>query len=97
MQVTQNNKLSILIDRRKSTLIIGDFNFCYIESTHNISKNFLLAKNFEQIIEKQTHVDGNLIDQAYLNDVNGNLKVQTFLHSKYHSDHKGLSLILILV
>ena len=89
-----NKKLSLLIDRRKSTLIIGDFNFCYIESTHNISKNFLLAKKFKQIIEKPTHVDGKLIDQVYLKDVNGNLKVQTFLHSKYYSHHKGPSLIL---
>ena len=89
-----NDKLSSLIDRRRSTLIIGDFNFCYIESTHNLSKTFLHSQNFIQMIEKPTHIDGNLIDQAYLKNVDDNLIVKTYLHSKYYSDHKGLSLIL---
>ena len=48
-----NDKLSSLIDRRRSTLIIGDFNFCYIDSTRNLSKTFLHSQNFIQMIENQ--------------------------------------------
>ena len=91
-EITEN--LSQLINRRRATLIIGDFNFCYINSSQNVLKDFLHLLDFKQIIKAPTHIEGNLIDHAYIRDFNGTLKAKHFLHSKYYSDHKGLAVIL---
>ena len=89
-----NDKLSAMIDLKRPTLIIGDFNFCYMDSARNLTKDFLKHLDFKQIVERPTHIQGNLIDQAHLRDTHENLKARAFLHSKYYSDHKSLAIIL---
>ena len=89
-----NEMLSTMIDLKRPTLIIGDFNFCYMDSARNLTKDFLKHLDFKQIVERPTHIEGNLIDQAHLRDTHGNLKARAFLHSKYYSDHKSTAIIL---
>ena len=50
-------------------LVIGDFNFCYLDSTSNITKHYLKSQNYLQLIHKPTHIEGNILDQAYVKDV----------------------------
>ena len=46
------------------------------------------------MISEPTHIEGNLLDQAYLRDTKGELDLTVELHSKYYTDHKGLAIII---
>ena len=83
-----------MVDTGRSQLILGDFNFCYHDG---ISKKYckdLDSSNFKQLIEEPTHLEGNLIDHAYLRNIDGNLDCTVMLHSKYYTDHKAVALVI---
>ena len=46
------------------------------------------------MIVQPTHIEGNLLDQAYLRDIDGKLECTSELHSKYYTDHKGLAIMI---
>ena len=75
----------------KQSLVIGDFNFCYIEKPSNTTRRYLETQNFSQIVEKPTHIEGHLLDQAYLK---GQMEATAETHSKYYTDHKGIAIII---
>ena len=89
-----NKLLEEIIEKGKPQLLLGDFNYCYLDSYSNSTCKFLHQSNFEQIIHEPTHLEGNLLDQAYLRDINGNFKCTVKLHSKYYTDHKGIALLI---
>ena len=83
-----------MVDTGRSQLILGDFNFCYLDG---ISKKYckdLESSNFKQLIEEPTHLEGNLLDHAYLRDIDGNLNCTVMLQSKYYTDHKAVALVI---
>ena len=43
----------------------------------NRTKKHLKAKNFLQLINEPTHIEGHLLDQAYLRDSKGKLEVES--------------------
>ena len=73
---------------------MGDFNFCYLDKNSNCTKNLLDRQNFKQLVKEPTHIDGNLIDHAYLRDLAGKIRTKTIVHNKYYSDHKGLAVMI---
>ena len=89
-----NEYIGNIIDIEKPQLVIGDFNFCYLDSPSHSTKQFLEKHNFCQLMKEPTHIEGHLLDQAYLQDVGGKLKCTTEVHSKYYSDHKGLAIMV---
>ena len=74
-------------------LVVGDFNFCHLKSKYNRAKQYLKSQKFSQLVSEPTHIEGHLLDQAYLQDKQHNLDVTTEVHSKYYTDHKGLAII----
>ena len=83
-------KLTELIDIKKPTAIIGDFNENYSEASQ-ITK-YLKALDFNQLIQEPTHDKGSTIDHIYANKM---LKNQGIFHEKnsaYYSDHDVISL-----
>ena len=89
-----NQHLREMKSEGKPQLILGDFNFCYLDKSLNPTKCFLKQENFTQLILRPTHIDGNLLDQAYLQDIHDTLEVKAETHSKYYSDHKGLAIMI---
>ena len=83
-----------MITDEKPHLVLGDLNFCYMDNPNNPTRKYLENRRFSQIITSPTHIEGNLLDQAYLRDDNGELECATQLHSKYYTDHKGLAIII---
>ena len=83
-----------MINEEKPQLIIGDFNFCYFDEAYNSTRHFLNKENFCQLIKRPTHIDGNLLDHAYLQDMHKTLDVTTDTHSKYYTDHRGLAIMI---
>ena len=73
-------------------LVIGDFNFHYLEEWANSTKQFFLEENYSQLILEPTHIEGNILDQAYVKDENGLLKFTAEIQTKYYTDHRGIAL-----
>ena len=78
----------------KPLLVIGDFNFCFINEAPIFLKNFFNENSFSQLVKEPTHIEGNLLDQAHMRDTNGMLKCSIELQRKYYTDHKGIALII---
>jgi exonuclease III len=78
--------------QEKPLLVVGNFNFCYLDGSANSTKHFLKANNFSQLIKEPTHIAGNLLDQAYFRNRDGLFKCSAEVHSKYYTDHKGLAI-----
>ena len=57
--------LQNLVNIKKNTLIIGDFNFCYLEKTNNL-RNYLDELGFRQLVSNATHINSSLLDQVYI-------------------------------
>ena len=76
----------------KPHLVIGDFN--YSQSSSNPNKKYLEENEFESLIDEPTHIEGNVLDQAYLQDRDKKLTVTAGLHCKYYTDHKAIALII---
>ena len=86
--------LETLIDKEKPLLIIGDFNFCYLDYSSNLTGRYLHQNDFTQLVEEPTHIEGNLIDQAHVRDTKGVNQYSVMLHSKYYTDHKGIAVLI---
>ena len=74
-------------------LVIGDFNFCYLAKTSSPTKSFLEKESYNQLVREPTHIEGHLLDQAYLHDIEGKLEIYLETQSKYFTDHKGIAII----
>ena len=75
-------------------LIIGDFNYCYMSSTNNSTKQYLRKNNFSQLVKKPTHIEGNLLDHAYVRDIRRCNEYFIDLQTKYFTDHKGITVVV---
>ena len=83
--------LAHLIDFKRSTMVCGDFNMCYIDNKKNRTTNFLLNTGFKQHVKEATHIDGGHIDHVYWNSED--IIVPTVdLYSPYYTakDHDAL-------
>ena len=88
-----NSQIERLLTKTKPTIIIGDFNFCYREQS-TPTKKFLENAHFTQLVAEPTHIEGHILDQAYLIDKRRNLQCLTEIHSKYFTDHKGIAVLI---
>ena len=86
--------LEAMINRSKPQLVIGDFNFCYLENSSNATKKYLEENDFTQLITEPTHIEGNLLDQAHVRDDQQINNYSTEIHSKYYTDHKALAVMV---
>ena len=73
------------------TVLIGDVNWHYMQQFHPMKK-FMKERNFMQLIEKPTHIDGNTIDHVYINPKMKDLNVEIFQKPVPYSDHYALFL-----
>ena len=89
-----NEEISRMARGTKSIIVVGDFNYCFLENTTNATRNYMKENQFNQLISKPTHIEGNVLDQCFLKDSGKSLIAEVEQHSKYYTDHKGLALIL---
>ena len=82
--------LGSLLDTSKQTVILGDFNLCYLSQRNHPIFKFLESIDFHQMVENPTHIEGRLIDLVFLND--GNLKVDIRQIAQYFTDHDLLEI-----
>ena len=73
------------------TALIGDVNWHFSQQSHPMKK-FMQDNKFEQLIEKPTHIGGNIIDHLYVNPQMKDLSVQILQKPVPYSDHYALYL-----
>ena len=88
-----NEYLKRMKNIEKPQIIIGDFNFCYLAKTSSSTRSYLEAESYHQFVMKPTHIEGHLLDQAYLKDTKEIIDITVETQSKYYSDHKGIAII----
>ena len=93
-QATLNQAVQYLTKYDKTVLVLGDFNFCYLDNILNSTKKYMRENYFEQLIKEPTHIEGNLLDQAYLRDTENQFKVTVETQGKYYTDHKALNIVI---
>ena len=59
--------LEQLIDTDKPTIIVGDFNLCYVDQKENLIVKYLESHGFSQLVTEATHIQGGHIDHVYSN------------------------------
>ena len=96
-QESQRNLIQAIETMTQSSdaaLVLGDFNYCYNKDSANAVNKYMKERKFKQLIAKPTHIEGNLLDQAYLLDTKKELSVTAEVHGKYYTDHRSLNIIV---
>ena len=81
--------LKIMFDNKQQTLIVGDFNICYLsELNHKVIKT-IKELGFQQKVLAPTHMGGRLLDHVYIftPDSEDNPGVEVEQQSVYFTDH----------
>ena len=86
-QIKFLNDLHSLLNIKRQTFILGDFNFDALLPEKNLILKELQNWNFKQIVEKATHIKGGLIDHCYISDNINPLSVIVNQKSVYYTDH----------
>ena len=85
-------QLENVIEPRKPTLVLGDFNFCCLKKK-NCLIQWLEEVGFDQVVFSATHIDGGLLDQAYLL-LPEETAVLVGQYDNYFTDHDTIALLL---
>ena len=85
--------LKSLVNMRKTTLILGDLNFCFKQSSNALTK-YLAKEGFHQLVTTATHIEGRLLDQAHLRSVKVEVEVEVDTTAEYYSDHDLVTVLL---
>ena len=89
-----NNILKI-IPEKKTVLITGDFNICYLVNRTNRLIQGLERNDFQQLVKEATHIRGRHIDHAYWRDPNNTWSDPVLeRYSPYYSDHDAICLTI---
>ena len=86
-QIKFLNDLHSLLNIKRQTFILGDFNFDALLPEKNLILKELQNWNFKQLVEKATHIKGGLIDHCYISDNIDPLTVTINQKSVYYTDH----------
>ena len=89
-------KLKMMYDKEKTTIIGGDLNICVRAHPENYITKNLKELGFQQVVTESTHIDGGVLDHIYLSqyeNMTSNWIVDYF--PKYYSDHDAIGLIML--
>ena len=91
--VNLNEAIQLMTNSEKFVLVIGDFNFCYLDGSANSVRKYMKEQNFKQLIIEPTHIEGNFLDQAHFRDMREKIECTAEVQSKYYTYHKSLNII----
>ena len=84
--------LESVVEPRKPTLVLGDFNFCYLKEKNCVSQ-WLEGVGCHQVVSSATHIEGGLLDHAYLL-LPDETAVLIGQYDNYFTDHDTIVLLL---
>ena len=91
--ISMRRHIQSLVNLEKTTLIIGDFNYCSLNNKNEVSK-FLEQSQFKQLVKTSTHIEGAHLDQAHLKMEETGRTVMVELFSTYYSDHDMVTVLI---
>ena len=93
-QHEMNLLIKQLENRNIPQMVVGDLNFHYLEEGANSTKQFFKKENYSQLIMEPTHIEGNILDHAYVRDESGLLNFTAEIQTKYYTDHRGIAIVV---
>jgi exonuclease III len=82
-----------LICSKKQTLIVGDFNLCYLSaSSHQLFQAFH-SKGYQQLVKVPTSSKGRLIDLAFISPSESDVYYEVRQQSQFFTDHDLIEVI----
>ena len=91
--ISIQSQLQTLLNMKKNTLIVGDFNFCYLEKTNTL-RNYMEGLGFRQLVGSATHISGGMLDQVYFRQVQDKRAATVEQISNYYSDHDTITVLI---
>ena len=85
-------KLIGILDDKKMTVILGDFNICTKAEPKNVVSAFLFSRGFQSMMFEPTQIIGRCIDQCYVSKQMDIAEIMRY--SPYYSDHDGILVTL---
>ena len=84
--------LHSLLNIKRKTFVLGDFNFDILSPGNNLIFTELNNWNFIQLVVDATHIQGGLIDHCYMSDNIDPTLVTVNQKSVYYTDHDLITL-----
>ena len=81
------NDLCELLDSKKHTLILGDFNICFLKENNNKVFTTLRRLGFKQLVERPSHILGGLIDLVFCYCPEVDVPYDVKQTAQYYLDH----------
>ena len=91
-QIVFCQRLIGMINTRKKTFIMGDFNLNVIDDKSNIISEELFKLGFRQLVKEPTHIYGGIIDHCYISQDISPSRVKLNQKSAYYTDHDMLEI-----
>ena len=79
------------IDSNVPTIVMGDVNWHWNGRVKNSMRAYMSSRNFDQLITRATHIDGNIIDHVYVNQHFPKNSLKVSQQSVPFSDHDVIS------
>ena len=86
-----------VIDMDRTTIIVGDFNFCSIDQKNHAVGKYMVDNGFSQHVQEATHLQGGHIDHVYSNHDPKLSEVNIMMYSPYYTyqDHDAIFVTLV--
>ena len=89
------SEIETLLNLNKTTILIGDLNYCHKSDKNELSEYFKNEK-FTQQVTDATHIKGNILDQVHLRRINMTSKIEVDICPTYYTydDHDMINVLL---
>ena len=89
------DNIKTMININKTTIIVGDFNYCYKSDKNELSE-YLKEKWFKQQVTDATHIQGATLDQVHFRSTNTASTILVELYPTYYTydDHDMITVLL---
>ena len=85
--------LCFLVKSGKQTMILGDFNICYIsEKSHQVF-GMLKSLGFQQLVKHPTHIEGRLIDLVFFFSPDSSDCYEVKQQAQWFTDHDLIQVV----
>ena len=75
------------------TLIVGDFNICFLSDTSSPVFKELRNIGFKQIVKNPTHMEGRLIDLVFFRSQDTGIAYEVKQQAQYYTDHDLIEIV----
>ena len=95
--LTFKEDLKYLIDKKKDTIIVGDFNICFKKNPNHEVFKMLIDLGFQQLISQPTHIDGGTIDLVFTFCSDKMVKYEVVQQAQFFLDHDIISVRYLIL